>query len=244
MVFIDETGDHNLVKIDLSYPVFGLGALLITEEEYSRMDSAVRALKKEFFEDSETFILHSSELKRPVHKESDLRNGIMVNATTRAAFYKAFDARVVSACKYTIVACFIGKRRMVDQYIAPDDPYHFSFENILNRVIRHGGEMNYMLAEKRGRELDAELFAEYERLSKVGIKFHTPDQVVARTTLRLVDKKENVNGLQVIDLVLSCLARHYLGKTTKMIGNDLSPHLLQGKYACQPTFFPYRRAPF
>jgi hypothetical protein len=32
LIFIDETGDHDLIKVDKPYPVFGLGALLISEE--------------------------------------------------------------------------------------------------------------------------------------------------------------------------------------------------------------------
>ncbi len=243
LVFIDETGDHNLEKIDDQYPLFGLGALLISEEEYLKMDTAIRLMKEEFFLDDGTFILHSSELKRPVHKRSDTRNVIMGNPETRRAFYEAFDERIVSAFKYKIIACFIRKQRMADSYITPENPYYFSFENLLNRIITHGGETNAILAEKRGPELNAELHSEYERLSKLGIHFHSADTVVARTTFKMVDKKENVNGLQVIDLFLACLAKHYLGKTQKMIGNDLTPKLLEGKYACPPTLFPYRRKP-
>lgn len=39
LIFVDETGDHDLVNIDQQYPLFGLGAILIDENEY---------LKKEF----------------------------------------------------------------------------------------------------------------------------------------------------------------------------------------------------
>ncbi len=243
LVYIDETGDHNLNKIDPTYPLFGLGALMISEEEYQRMDAEICAIKKEFFNDDGAFILHSSELKRPIHARSDSRNIIMSDPDTRRRFFEAFDTRVVSAFDFTIIACFIRKQDLVETYVLPTDSYFFSFENILNRVIRCGNTTNSIYAERRGAELDPELLSEYDRFCKTGIRFYTTDEVIARTTFKLVNKKENINGLQVIDLLLSCLARHYLGKTEKMLHNDLTPELVITKYACTPTFFPYKKKP-
>ncbi|MDD3940048.1 MAG: DUF3800 domain-containing protein [Candidatus Pacebacteria bacterium] len=56
LVFIDETGDHNLSNIDTCYPIFALGGLLIDENEYENMDKVVKQLKKDFFNDDGTFI--------------------------------------------------------------------------------------------------------------------------------------------------------------------------------------------
>ncbi len=240
LVFIDETGDHDLQKIDPEYPVFGLGALLITEAEYTKMDAAIKLLKQEFF-DKDTFILHSSELKRPTGHRSDKRNIIMLNPEIRRSFYESFDRRIVSAFDYKLVVCFIRKKPMADLYHFPANPYYFSFENLLNRIIRYGNSINTIFAEKRGSELDPELLAEYERLSKTGIHRYEADTVKARTSLRLIAKHENLNGLQIIDLLLACLTRHHMGKTEKMIGNDLNPYLITEKLACPPTFFPYKR---
>lgn len=242
LAFIDETGDHNLVNIDPNYPLFGLGALVISEEEYAKMDKEVSELKQEFFSDDGTFILHSSELKRPVHRFSDPRNVVMGKTETRKAFYDAFDARIVRKFDYRITACFIGKRRMAENYCTPENPYYFSFENLLNRILWQGGGASHALhAEKRGDDLNTELLAEYERFCRTGIRFHDADTVIGRTSLNLVGKDENVNGLQVIDLMLACLARHYLGKTAKMVGNDLNPKLLETKFSHPVTFFPYRK---
>ncbi len=237
LVFIDETGDHDLVKIDPQYPLFGLGALLIDEKEYARLDAKIRALKEEYFESAD-FILHSSELKRPTDKRSDPRNAVMLDATIRRRFYEAFDAQIISAFNFKLVACFIHKPTMVGTYKFPADPYYFSFENLLNRILRHGGEKNLIRAEKRGDRLDTELIAEYERLLKVGLRFYPADTLAKRTTLELVAKKDCVNGLQIIDLILASLARDFLGKTAKMVGNDPSPTLLKKKYACPSTVFP------
>lgn len=241
LVFVDETGDHDLQKIDPLYPLFGLGALLITEEEYDKMDAAVYALKKEFFDDDGTFILHSSELKRPTGARSDPRNVAMFDAGLRRRFYASVDERIVRAHAFQVIACFIRKPEHARQYFYPADPYHLSFENLLNRIIRHGGTANKIIAEKRGTQLDTELLAEYERLCKVGIQFYSADTVRTRTSMTLIQKSENMNGLQIVDLLLASLARSALGKEYKMDGNDVPPASIKRKYACAPTFFPPKR---
>ena len=238
LVYIDETGDHNLVKIDPQYPIFGLGALLISETEYIKMDEAINSIKRKFFNDDKTFILHSSELKRPLNQKSDKRNICMLDSKKRESFYKVFDERILKDIDFKIVSCFIRKQLMVSKYSYPVDPYHFSFENLLNRIIKYGNGFNNIYAEKRGPELDNELLTEYEKLSKTGIHLYSADTVVTKTSFKLINKKENINGLQVIDLILSCIARMIYGKKRKMINNDLSPDLIMKKIACPITIFP------
>ena len=242
LVYIDETGDHNLVNIDSQYPIFGLGALLISEENYLILNKEVEKLKIEFFKDIHNdFILHSSELKRPLDKRSDPRNSVMLNPITRKQFYTEFDKRVIDDIDFKIITCFIMKKRMVDTYKYPIDPYHFSFENLLNRIIRYGGSVNSIYAEKRGEELNTLLMAEYERFKTIGVHSYTADAISTKTNLKLINKKENVAGLQVIDLIMSCLARYGLHKENKMKYNDLTPSRVIAKYACKTTIFPRKQ---
>lgn len=240
-IFVDETGDHNLNTIDKEYPVFGLGALLVDEDVYRSMETAVNDFKSRYFENYETFILHSAELKRPTHKKSDPRNKIMLDKELRQRFFEDFDSNILKSFNFSLVFCYIRKYKMVGAYHYPADPYHFSFENILNRVIRHGAGTRNIFAEKRGEELNAELEAEYQRLSKTGIHFFDANTVATSTNLTLVDKKANINGLQVIDLALSAMTRDLQGKREKMLGNDCTVELLRSKLACPVTIFPYKR---
>lgn len=165
----------------------------------------------------------------------------MLDPKIRSNFYKNFDDRIIRNKEFKIIACFIKKKMMANKYVYPVDPYHFSFENLLNRIIRYGDGLNVIHTEKRGSELDTELLSEYERLTKVGIHSYPAETVSAKTTLKLVNKKENMNGLQVIDLILSCLARKDMGKEDKMIGNDLYPKLIETKLACPITIFPSKK---
>lgn len=238
LVFIDETGDHNLIQIDIEYPIFALGALMIDEEEYAKLDLAVKNLKVRFFSDDGTFILHSSELKRPGHKKTDPRNKVMTDPAVRAGFYQAFEDDVMKAIDFKLIICLIQKESLTKHYHYPADPYHFCFENLLNRIIRHGDGSNTIYSEKRGPVLDTELEAEYEKRKKVGIRFHSAEDVSKKTSLELIDKKLNVNGLQVIDLIMGCYAKQYLGKKHKMVGNDITPETVFSKLICSVTKFP------
>lgn len=239
-VYIDETGDHNLRVIDSQYPIFGLGALLISEENSVILEKELLSIKNNFFGDSvQDFVLHASELKRPVGKDSDKRNSVMLDPEIRKRFYSEFNKKIIQAIDFKIVVCFILKKNMVDMYTYPADPYYFSYENLLNRIIRYGDNINHLYAEKRGHDLDIQLVSEHERLCKVGIHSYSSEDVLEKTSLNLINKYDNIAGLQVIDLIMSAYARYLLGKKDKMIGNDIDPECIKEKLACAVTVFPY-----
>jgi hypothetical protein len=239
LLFIDESGDHNLSKVDVNYPIFSLGGLCISETAYKKLSEIVDSLKIKYY-GADDVILHSSELKRPKDRRSDPRNIFLLDPSKRADFYSELDKTIIESQDFSLAACFIHKQLHVDYYSQPADPYHFSFENIINRALWHIGDANIeIVAEKRGPELDAALYAEYERLRAVGTKFHSREKINSQTSLVCAGKSENINGLQIIDLILSALTRHHLGKTKKMVGNDLTPQRIEQKYMSQsPTFFP------
>lgn len=239
LLFVDESGDHNLTKVDSTYPIFSLGGLCISESIYEKFNKQINEFKLKQY-GSDSIILHSSELKRPKDSRSDPRNIFLLDQNQRTLFYKELDEKIIKDQNFAVVACFIHKQLHVDYYSQPADPYYFSFENIINRVLWHiGGGRVEIIAEKRSKELDDALYAEYERLKTTGSKFHSSERISSDTSLVCAAKSENINGLQIIDLILSCLTRHYLGKTQKMIGNDLSPSLIEEKYMrLSPTFFP------
>lgn len=241
-LFVDESEDHNLAKVDQTYPIFSLGGLCISEQEYKKLNAAVNEFKIQFFL-AENIILHSSEMKRPKDSRSDPRYMFLLEPERRQDFYYTLDNEIIKKFNFAIVACFIHKQLHVDYYTQPSDPYYFSFENIMNRTLWHIGEGTVeIIAEKRGSELDGALYAEYERIKTTGVRFHSSDSVKSKTSLTCKAKSDNINGLQLIDLALSSLSRHYLGKTEKMKGNDISPTVLEQKFMFQsPTFFPKRR---
>ncbi len=55
LVFIDESGNHNLnyIHTEDPYSVFVLGAVIFDDQEYEKFDRAFKALKYELFGTSE-----------------------------------------------------------------------------------------------------------------------------------------------------------------------------------------------
>ncbi len=164
----------------------------------------------------------------------------MNDKDTRRKFYGDID-KIVTEVNFKVITCLVRKELFVKYYTYPEDPYHFCFENLLNRIIKHGDAQNLILAEKRGPDLDTRLEAEYEKFCKIGIHKYHAQTVYEKTQLYLKDKKDNINGLQFIDLILSCLARKYLGKENQMVENDICYDPYLKDKIVEKTSFPLVR---
>ena len=239
--FIDETGDHNLIKIDPDFPLFGLGAMIISKSEYKKLDIGIKKIKQKYFEKPHTFVLHSAELTRPRKSTSDHRNVAMEDSNIRNQFYNDIN-NLLTGIKFELIIHFIFKNKLSDEKDLLMDPYHFSFENLLNRILRQKAIENIIMSEGRDKFLNNRLMAEYERMCKVGIHKFPANLVKNKTSLTIHNKKKNINGLQVIDLIMSVLARKFLGKKEKPIGNGISLKLIESKILELNTF-PKQKTP-
>ena len=62
-LFIDESGDHGLKTIDSSFPVFVLCGVLMSENEYSKINSDSENIKLKYW-DNKNVILHSRDIRK------------------------------------------------------------------------------------------------------------------------------------------------------------------------------------
>src|SRR5437016_3302319 len=86
-LYLDESGDHSLVKIDPQYPVFVLGGVIVDAAYGSAvLEPRLRDFKRELF-DRDDLILHTADIARN-------RNGFesLVDSTFRARFYERLNA--------------------------------------------------------------------------------------------------------------------------------------------------------
>ena len=65
-LFLDESGDHSLDKIDPQYPVFVLGGALISGMEYQAVDAQWKEMKRDLF-GTEEIIIHTADMCRNKH---------------------------------------------------------------------------------------------------------------------------------------------------------------------------------
>ena len=64
----------------------------------------------------------------------------------------------------------------------------------------------------------------------VGTQYFSPKVVRdGVSSVDLVDKKANLSGSQLIDLVVSPIGRHLLGYSPKPVGNEIQYNILKNK---------------
>ncbi|MBF0232757.1 MAG: DUF3800 domain-containing protein [Desulfamplus sp.] len=211
VMFLDESGDHNLRVIDPQYPMFVLGGIIV-DKYYAETEltEQVNAFKQKFFGRPD-IILHTADITRN-------RNGFeaMKDRDFRERFYEELNALMV-ALRYQVVACVIHKDQHLSRYgVAALDPYLLSLDILVERFCMEIGDQEMgglIVAEKRGTTLDHELELAWLNLKIQGTRFLQAKQIENRIMgLNLRDKASNLAGLQLADLVVTPIGRAVLGK--------------------------------
>lgn len=173
----------------------------------------MRAFKRHYF-GREDVLLHTVDMGRG---EGDY--AFLNDAAIREDFYADLNA-LLSAWAYQVVACVVKKPELVARYgVAAADPYMYSLHELVDRFCLELGEDldgGFVCAEKRNPRLDGELMDAWERLRTEGTRNTTGPTVDRRIVgLDLRDKKPNLAGLQLADLVITPIGRHVAGRPAK-----------------------------
>ncbi len=136
---------------------------------------------------------------------------ILRNPTIRSAFMEGLN-ELVAGAPIQVVACAIHKRRYVDRYADPVNPYHLAvrfglerlYQELQGRGCRSGRA--HILFERRGGKEDAELELEFRRIRDGDNWLGTelPFEAV------FCEKKANSSGLQLADLIARPIGRKIL----------------------------------
>ena len=214
ILFLDESGDHNLSVIDPQYPIFVLGGVIV-DEDYAKgpLNDALHEFKDEVFGRTD-IVLHTADITRN-------RNGFeaMKEAAFRDRFYSRLN-ELMRTLSYSVVARAIRKSDYLSRFgLAALDPYLISLDILVEIFcfdvgdVRRGGTI---VAERRDPILDRDLELAWSNLKIQGTRRIRGRVVRERlSTLSLFDKKDDVAGLQLADLVVSPIGRYVLGKPTK-----------------------------
>lgn len=213
-MYLDESGNHGLIKIDPLYPIFVLGGVIV-EQEYAEgeLTARLQQFKRTLF-GSNNLILHTADISRN-------RNGFerLKDPTFRERFYMELN-QLMRELRYKVIACVIKKDSHLARYgFDAIDPYMLSL-NIL--VERFCFELDYVdttgliVAEKRGPVLDRELDLAWLNLKIQGTKFMRANRIDERiVSLITRPKQANIAGLQLADLVVSPIGRRILSKQVR-----------------------------
>lgn len=214
VLFLDESGDHNLAVIDPSYPLFVLGGVIL-DARYAEgaLEDCLRDFKRRLF-GRDDLILHTADITRN-------RNGFerLKEPSFREQFYRELNALLLSL-QFQVVACVIRKNEHLARYgVAALDPYMLSLDVLVERFCLEIGNTSgggVIVAERRDPTLDRELDIAWLNLKVQGTRFIKAKDIDHRIVgLNLRAKSANLAGLQLADLVLTPIGRKVLGKTVK-----------------------------
>jgi hypothetical protein len=204
LVFVDESGDHNLTRIDPQFPVFVLLFAIIPKTAYVD-DICPRLQRFKFgFWGHDEVVLHEHEIRKPhgdflFLMQKPLRERFMAELTVQMEDLPA-----------TIVAVVIDKEKYAARYHQPVNPYDYALETGLERVFRQlegqGTAETAVIVERRGRREDAELEFAFRRVCDGSNALHRslPFKLV------MIPKSSNSAGLQLTDLMARPVALKYL----------------------------------
>jgi hypothetical protein len=212
VLFLDESGNHDLANIRPDYPVFVLGGVIV-DRTYARtvMDQRVREFKQEFF-GRDDVILHTAEMIRWKNDFAFMKH----DKELQGRFLVALT-EMMSELNYQVVACVIDKLAYATKYGTDADIYRYSLNLLVERFCYEiGGVPNggIIYAETRRADLDHDLNMAWEGIIKRnGLRYANSEKISSRIVdLVLRDKKVNIAGMQLADLVVSPIGRWKMGK--------------------------------
>jgi len=144
IVYVDESGDHGLDSMDMSYPMFVLAFCLFRKEDYVReIVPALQRLKFKHF-GHDLVVLHEREMRK---QEGPFQ--FLVDRGTRASFMDDVS-RFVEQAPFTVIAAVIDKGKLKAAYADPRNPYHWALEFCVERLRLHLGPFGSSSAGRRG----------------------------------------------------------------------------------------------
>ncbi len=211
VMFLDESGDHSLSKIDPQYPLFVLCGVLLSDEYHkTTATEALKEFKQNLF-GLEDLILHTVDFAR---NQAGFES--MADHSFRARFFQALEDLVIQL-DFKLVACVIRKQAHLDKYgLNALDPYMLSLSVLVERfAFECGGAGGTIVAESRDETLNNALELAFLDLKIRGTDFIPATKIRRRIHNFVIrDKQENIAGLQIADVCATPIGRHLLGKTT------------------------------
>lgn len=209
IVYVDESGDHTVARVDERYPVFVLAFCVFHKGVYaSRICPEIQRLKFSYF-GHDLVVLHERDV---VHQIGPF--AFLSNTTKRTAFIRDLTDILIEA-PFSVIAIAIRKPTLARAgrgAVAPIlHPYHLALQHGLSLIAAfleergQAGSVTHIVFERRGSGEDRQLELEFARIT---------DRVAPWNRLpiesTMCPKAANVCGLQIADLVARPVGRHVL----------------------------------
>lgn len=206
VVYVDESGDHSLASIDAGYPVFVLALCVFHKRHYSeRIIPAVEKLKFNYF-GHDSVVLHETDIRK------QKGNFAFLSHRPRREEFMDWLSTIMVQSNFILIACVVDKARLGRSDCDASNPYHIALDICLQRLHEFLAEkgqeklQTHVIVECRGKKEDRELELEFRRIcdGNGGQSRQLPFDVV------FADKKTNLAGLQLADLVARPVGLSYI----------------------------------
>jgi len=196
IVYVDESGDHGVERIDPDYPVLVLAFCVFHKRHYAHTVVAeIESLKFRHF-GHDIVVLHEHDIRK--EKGSFLFGG----RQEKERFLDELTG-VIEAGNFILISCVIRKEMLREQSLLKDNPYHlalgFCLETLFELLLEKGQTKSptHIVFECRGKREDIDLEREFVRICSGANRWRKSLPLV----IKFADKKGNSSGLQLADLV-------------------------------------------
>ncbi|MCL2057967.1 MAG: DUF3800 domain-containing protein [Oscillospiraceae bacterium] len=233
-MYVDENGNYNL-REDLtnnSNRFLCLTGVIMNLSEHDKLEKQLDGLKLHYF-GSTGVILHRRELISGKPPFVTLK----IEAT-RESFNIAL-LKIITELKYGVVSVVIDKKALVDKYtlLKAYDPYALALEYLMQRYQYWMQEQSKcheqiygdIMAESRGGYED-KITKETYRLMYDGKGYNElmgADRYYSSKEIKLRKKKENIAGLQFVDLISHPARRYILAQNN--LADNIKPTSFEQK---------------
>lgn len=211
VLYLDESGDHSLTKIDAQYPLFVLCGVVMDEAYHDETaTTALNGFKKQLLGRTD-IVLHTADFTR-----DGLGFEKMSDHDFRIRFFAELESWV-RRLEFKIIACVVKKDKHLAKYGTKAlDPYMLSLTILVERFLFECGSVGgAVVAESRGGTFDNALELAFLDLKIRGTEYLSATKIRSRIhSFSIRNKKENIAGLQLADVLATPIGRHVLGKRT------------------------------
>ena len=207
IIYVDESGDHSIAKINNEFPIFVLVFCMIKKSDFANIIvPLIKSFKFRWF-GHDAIILHEKEIVRKENLFSFLQN-----SKISKIFIDELNT-LMELLPISVIACAINKLSLEKQYLYPMNPYDIALYLCIERAQyflqskKQHTSLTHIIAESRspriknlGKE-DANLLATFTKIREGQHALQFNSGRLDNFELLFTSKSSNSIGLQIADLI-------------------------------------------
>lgn len=198
VVYVDESGDHNLERISPNFPIFVLAFCIFEKQSYiSNVVPEFQRLKFKWF-GHDSIVFHEREIR-----QQQVPFKFLQNIEKRNAFHADLNA-IMMTSSFTVIATIIDKQKLSGRYREPNNPYEIGLQFCVERLAKfledkgQAHSTTHCIFECRGKKEDRSLELQFRRICD-GANFR--GKKIDCLDIQFIPKAANSSGLQISDLI-------------------------------------------